>query len=58
MDFFPLMFFCMIMISQTSFEADDAYHFGSANPDTHEQIKDFEKLIGMCDWTDKSESVV
>ena len=52
------MFFCMVMSSQTSFEADDAYHFGSANPDTHEQIKDFEKLIGMCDWTDKSESVV
>lgn len=50
----PLMFFYLVMSSQTSFEANDAHPFGRANPDAPEQVKEFEKLIGLCDCLSES----
>ena len=45
----PIVFFCLNMNSQTDFEANEEYPFGRANPEAPKQIKDFEKLIGLCD---------
>ena len=50
----PLMFFSLLVVAQNSYESNDDYPYGRANPEAPEQIKDFEKLIGLCDCLSES----
>jgi len=50
----PVMFLCFGLSAQNSFEVSEANPFGQANPDAPEQIKDYKKLIGLCDCLSES----
>ncbi len=43
-----------IALAQFEYDASEAHPFGLPNPKAPKQIKDYEKLIGLCDCTSQS----
>ncbi|MGI9533204.1 hypothetical protein [Lutimonas sp.] len=50
----PILLVCLFVQGQDSYEVSEEHPFGQANPEAPQQIKDFEKLIGLCDCLSES----